>query len=582
MNLILPLITSAIGIAVLVYSYRNSKSSNSKIVPSLFFLKQLEPGTPRNKKKKLPFRFFLELLFIIILSALLMTEDSLSKAKRLRIIVDISQSMGTKLKDSTRLEEAKSALINLIETESSDTKYYLETSPTTNIKKDLLDQKDALSNINNLELINLSDNYSELAPLSIPITDTLIFTDKKVLGGSVNQKSIYFSPESNLALNTVSISTRDNASRVSVYYLFSGSGSNSFELLIEHVGQGRIISKSKHEILSGGTGSITIQLNEILDKDEIYKIGIQNSLQSNSLSSDDEIFFKPNEAGTPDILLISSNANNQESLTSLREILPGGTKFILESELGTLKKEERAQIPLTIYYQTDGPGEIFSPSLFITPRSSSKELEIKGTLSSPKISSWSEASQLTRYINFESLTLNAALKFKEVSWGNPVVRVNGAISLIEGQINNLPIIVSGIELLPFEGKKSPAASILALNAIKKLTSVTNTQKDIKLLQLEENESAEAIKSKKQYKAYDFLPTGAYLIQSTGKKRIEISNAFNITESDTKVLNEEIVGIKKGISKPKILESELLFYLAIASIFILILDIILILVLGREV
>lgn len=582
MNFILPLIASVIGIAVLVYSYRNSKSSNSKIVPSLFFLKQLEPGAPRNKKKKLPFRFFLEVLFIIILSALLMTEDSFSKTKRLRIIVDISQSMGTKLKDSTRLEEAKSALINLIETESSDTKYYLETSPTTNIKKDLLDKKDALSNINNLELINLSDNYSELAPLSIPITDTLIFTDKKVLGGSINQKSIYFSPESNLALNTVSISTRDNASNISVYYLFSGSGSNSFELLIEHVGQGRIISKSKHEILSGGPGSFTIQLNEILDKDEIYKIGIQNSLQSNSLSSDDEIFFKPNEAGTPDILLISSSANNQESLTSLREILPGGTKFILESELGTLKKEEKAQIPLTIYYQTDGPGEIFSPSLFITPRSSSKELEIKGTLSSPKISSWSEASQLTRYINFESLVLNAALKFKEVSWGNPVVRVNGAISLIEGQINNFPIIVSGIELLPFEGKKSPAASILALNAIKKLTSVTNTQKDIKLLQLEESESAENLKSKKQYKAYDFLPTGAYLIQSAGKKRIEISNAFNITESDTKVLNEEIVGIKKGISKPKILESELLFYLAIASIFILILDIILILVLGREV
>jgi hypothetical protein len=582
MNLILPLITSAIGIAVLVYSYRNSKSSNSKIVPSLFFLKQLEPGTPRNKKKKLPFRFFLELLFIIILSALMMTEDSLSKAKRLRIIVDISQSMGTKLKDSTRLEEAKSALINLIETENSDTRYYLETSPTTNIKKDLLDKKDALSNINNLEIINLSDNYSELAPLSIPITDTLIFTDKKVLGGSVNQKSIYFSPESNLALNSVSISTRDNASSVSVYYLFSGSGSNSFELLIEHLGQGKIIHKSKHEILSGGPGSITIQLNEILDKDEIYKVGIQNSLQSNSLSSDDEIFFKPNEAGNPDILLISSSANNQESLTSLREILPGGTKFILESELGTLKKEEKAQIPLAIYYQTDGPGEIFSPSLFITPKSSSKELEIKGTLSSPKISSWSEASQLTRYINFESLTLNAALKFKEVSWGNPVVRVNGAISLIEGQINNFPIIVSGIELLPFEGKKSPAASILALNAIKKLTSVTNTQKDIKLLQLEQNESAEAIKSKKQYKAYDFLPTGAYLIQSTGKKRIEISNAFNITESDTKVLNEEIVGIKKGISKPRILESELLFYLAITSIFILILDIILILVLGREV
>ncbi len=114
MPTILPFLSALVSIGLVYYAYRNHKSSQTKIVPSLFFLKKLKPRAPRSRKRKLPFRFFLEALFIILITSILLLANDLSNQKKYRLILDISQSMGTKSGNVTRLELAKSDLLNFL------------------------------------------------------------------------------------------------------------------------------------------------------------------------------------------------------------------------------------------------------------------------------------------------------------------------------------------------------------------------------------------------------------------------------------------------------------------------------------
>lgn len=489
--------------------------------------------------------------------------------------------MATKSKNSTRLDQAKSDLLNFIKSQESNTQFYLETTPLTGTPKELINAADLENLLRSIQVISIPDNYSKLGELEYSFTDSLVYSDKKIQGSSLSQKAIYHSPESNLALSSIQIQGNSNKKNLLVNYFFSGSGSNSFDLTVRNISNNGVEFQGKIEVLSPGRASLSVELHGDLQKNSFYKASLSNSLQIDSLDSDNEIFFSPIEEKSQEIFLISKENRSESEFLSIKPILSAPSRIISEYEFANLKLEEKQKSPLHIYYKSAMPEQVTAPSLVILPISSSKLLEIKGILKSPKISSWSETSQITRYISFESLNTLSALTFKESSWGNPIIRANGSVSMIEGQIDNYPVVTSGIELLPFEGKKSPSASILFLNILKKLENT----KEIDLIEplaLEIGKTATDLTTKASYTAPSILPTGIYQIMESGKKSIEISNAYNLSESDTRTLSEEIVSFKKGISRPKILENELLFNLSLLSILVLLVDLLLILILGREV
>ncbi len=586
MSVFLPIFSALLSIGLIFYSYKNRKSATSKILPSLFFLKQLAPKAPKSRKRKLPFRFFLELLFISIISSILLLANDLSNQKKYRLILDVSQSMEAETNGSSRFKLAKADLLHFISTQDSSTQYYFETTPSNKQTNDLLNRSELEQIINETQTIPLPDEFSSLGELETTFDESIVFTDKKISGSSLTQKRNYHSPESNLALISVKTPSRKDLKYLNVHYFFSGSGSNSFDLSIKELSSNKTIHKEKVEVLSPGRGNVSIQLNDNLSKNSYYQINISDSLQIDSIKTDNKIFLSPTEEESQDILLISPNNTGSYNLNSIKALVSGPAKLISEEEYQALSKDIKEASPLQVFYKTPMPKDILAPTLIILPSTNSSLLDIKGIIPSPQISSWNESSQITRYISFENLKLLSAISFKEAFWGNPIIRVNGSVSLIEGQINGFPVIASGIELLPFEGKDSPSASILMLNILKKLDG-TNKQDTAEPLSLNAGDTAIELLSKKPYTLSQSLPSGIYEInrsseQNKNQKHIEISNDFNLEESDTRTLNEEIVTIKKGISKPKIFETDLLFNLSILALAILGLDLLLILILGREI
>jgi hypothetical protein len=550
-----------LGIGLLYLAYRQAKSSKRIEVPSLFFIKQLKLPKRATSKRKLPLRFFIESIIITLLVLYLSSPELRPRVKTIAVFFDVSQSMGTTNSNSvSRITEGKKKLASFLDSQPGSNSYFLFTAPSISGSSIQITPKE--NELLRLSREDLKKKVDTLRPFTFPdslesrvkeLTETLlqkkvnevvIISDKRFTGSihkDITLRSIQVgTQEVNAYISSARTRNSTNGTvEVEMGYGLSGTGSATATFTIKEISPNEKELLKFESVIQGGTEKIeTVSLgNSLLKRSAILKIELSLNPLRDSLESDNEIFLVHQAGeGKSSILFISPSINSHKKHhLSLESALGQNITHMESKDFLLLEPKERNSYTLEIHYKTTPPPIIINNTLIILPNRENSIIPIRTTVESPSITSWDQNHHITRYLKVPLLAISNAILFNRTSWGNAIISTSQGPLLIAGAIDNKKLIVSGFELLPFEGNRNKVSSILLLNILRSLQSfeegreISNfARQDIKdLTQLipgifEENE------------APSFLENGIYrgiLPDNKDRSVFSIQNFFQ-EESDT--------------------------------------------------
>jgi len=623
-----------LGIGLLYLAYRQVRSSTQKEVPSLFFIKQLSLPLKAKRKKKLPLRFYLEALFILLLSIYLAQPEIGSTSKKIALIIDISQSMGAlNAQGESRIDLLKREVSETIGKQASSTRYLLFLIPSflntklgaennppspTNINKEsshissysLLDKEILSRELESLTSVpfpdELEDSVEALGEIlkAHDIDETYLYTDKETKGELLPdipmQRRIIGSPESNAYL--VSAQTRiktDGTSEVDVTFGLAGIGSSRIEVKIEEISPSdRTLLETEFTIQGGAERQESLSLGTALGKkNTLIKVQINSNLVRDSLSSDNElyIYHSPEETTASGLFVTGNDARHQNERISLERALQIKIQGINLDAYRLLKEEELSKYSLIVFYKTSPPLDVYTNTLILLPGEDNPIVPLQGVFSSPQITSWNTTHPITRYVKLPLLKVTQGLLFNKPSWGNSIISSEKGALMIAGSINGHDVVLSGIELLPFDGGKDRSNSILLLNILNSLSpqrnSINNSSPEKKSALLKDFSEIEQLtptmntfrKVKNSNLALPPLETGIYrgsLRENNEKKLFAVQNYFP-NESNT--FTSGVLTLDESTSvQTRTPDSAFAWYLLLVALGILLIDLILVAYFGKEV
>lgn len=624
-----------LGIGLLYLAYRQVRSSTQKEVPSLFFIKQLSLPLKAKRKKKLPLRFYFEALFLLLLSIYLAQPEIGSTSKRIALIVDISQSMSAlNAQGESRIDLLKREVSETIGKQSSSTRYLLFllpaflnskdkslvpsiTSPLTTNEEtahissySLLDKEDLSREIASLTSVPFADELEETAEAlgellkAHDIDETYLYTDKETKGELLPnipmRRRVIGSPESNAYL--VSAQTRiknDGTSEVDVTFGLAGIGSSRIEVKIEEISPNdRTLLETEFTIQGGAERQESLSLGTALGKkNTLLKVQIKSTLLRDSLSSDNElyIYHSPEETSAAGLFVTANGETHQNERISLERALQIQIQGINLDAYRLLKEDELSKYSLIVFYRTSPPLNVYTNTLILLPEEDNPLVPLLGVFSSPQITSWNTTHPITRYVKLPLLKVTQGLLFNKPSWGNSIIRSEKGALLIAGSINGHDVILSGMELLPFDGGKDRSNSILLLNILNSLSpqrnSTNNSSPEKKSALLKDFTEIEQLtpaldtfrKPQNTNLVLPPLETGIYrgnLRENNEKKLFAIQNYFP-NESNT--FTSGVITLDESTSaQTREPDSAFAWYLLLVGLAILLIDLILVAYYGKEV
>lgn len=412
------LLTGVVAFPILIYVYRKKENLREKIVPSLFFLRNIPHSTPSSRKLKIPLRLLFE-LFIASLFILYLSGISLGlRSERALILVDTSLSTACTLATG---ESCFTSLMRALQKSlSSKFVYTIVTS------SEGTPQGEDVSPPQAVEILkSLSPEYSDI-PLTVKdehFERIYVATDSKLTSKEgVYPITLEGNKKSNCALasflnETLSIVCTKPLSRA--------------ELLIEaYDGKNLSILKSVPLILKS-------QKNEIPLKNlpDIGRATLKSDEDGNFL--DNEIWFS-NNYEKPEIAIHSPLSLSELGVASLKKY----------SFVNVKTPKTVAQI---FHRQTNSTPDL--PFLEVLPAG------CKETKSS--ISRWETRSRVLKFLSFENFSPPTLCITPNET---PLIFAQGESVASQGN-NSISL---GFEIFPFEGAHTPRESILLINILETL------------------------------------------------------------------------------------------------------------------
>lgn len=452
-----------------ILCYRLNKSTQTVIVPSFFLIKNFKEKKVHGKVKYPP-RLILELLFISLLSFGIYKLAKKNTEKDVLVIINNSESMSAQVSDNkkTRLDQAKELFTNNIK---SAYRYKIISNPQfslTNVNE-YLGYNEALAKVNEIAPSTLPDTLSTSIEKIVAESNpdlVEIYSDKKIILNSEQEnliiKNYYVGgvmPNTYISEVKSTVSSQ-GVSNLQLTFGFSGEGSTNIVYeIISLTENKKLIDKKELKVSAEYPSTISIDLKD--NQSAIYQISIKNLLHSDAIASDNTVFYAQEKQVGKNINLISDidEQSKLEIKQNIDSTLQG--KVILSS----FDKIEQAKNTIDIFYKTNFPEKIKNPSLIILPQASSDLLTLQNVLQQSSITSWDKLNQLTRYVNFEGLTIPRSIVFNLPNWGNGVIYNRSGPIYLSGIISGQKVIVSGFELLPFDRNRHAASDILLLNSL---------------------------------------------------------------------------------------------------------------------
>jgi hypothetical protein len=489
------LATIPLGGALLVYLFRAKGVSNPHITSSLFLLEKLPEYLPSRKRFIPPLQFWLELLACLLLALAVSGVFSAETGERVAIVIDNSKSMATlQPSGGSRLESARRIAESDISTGKSTTRFTVlagNASSSSSPQRSDQPEKRSGSASAALALLQKIQQSHEADRLQATL-DTIagskrydavwVYTDKERLDQSPDtQIKIITIPSDTNSLSNAWI---ESLSLKAVDQLAPSSAPNSAQLLVKVAAVGpnaQTVSVSAActdlasgesfspppttlSIRSGTTASATLgPLSRAWSHCRVA-LTREDSGSRDAISLDDEAWIA-NSSTPRQIGLFSALSSKELGLQQLPyQILAG-------EELAQSQRVTQA-----IYHRTlpEGSSKSVSkptiPSLLVMPPAGSllwSNGSVSHTLAnSLEVTRWELSHPLLQYVQPTLLSIPSAATITCPDSAKPILFTSAGAFACAGEEGGTRYVITGFEIFPFDGLRSPTISIFTLNAFR--------------------------------------------------------------------------------------------------------------------
>ncbi len=470
--------------ALLVYAYLRKGRGEQLVVATTLFLRALTHKATSRKQFLPPFRFFFELLLFALLLLALSGVFKNAKGTRVAFLIDNSYSMRAKTIGGTRISEAKRiALAELTSLPLLSTVSVYTTGKSGFLELADVGREQAEERLSKIESYYASDQLE--TALDHILTDggyerIIVVSDRPIQNLDRKDSSgviRFHQVETALALQRVNTSiidlalTNDENGRSSELMVTVAAFANeeiSATLSVEQVGNAKF--REKRQIKIGANKRESIKFSN-LPQGVAFEVNLLNEKGGDALSDDNYAWAAPG-ASNKKILLVSPyrladlKLNRIRSFDWLELSLPEFLKLKLESN-------DAAAI---LFHHVAPPDLPSINSLFILPDNTFESVKTNST----ELSSWDRESPILSYLNLPALKLKHSRKLTVPVWGKSLIDTTEGSILFAGDHKGAHLVVSGIELLPYEGEASRSISILTLNILKWLAPFNTSNGYIKI------------------------------------------------------------------------------------------------------
>lgn len=457
--------------AFLVWAYRRISQGQRITVSSLFLLEQMKSPARARKRFKPPWRFFLELLALLLLATAAAGLSFQPSEKPIAILVDNSMSMAAQdqlNQRTTRLEAAKVLLQQYLRRSPAGRQYRLfESSPELReVGRGLLGEQRVRELVKEISVQPVPDRLesviSELQRTA-NAESLVIFSDRPLEGSRADVEGYQTAPD---PIRPINVAVQE------IRFQSGGSGeSGSLEVSLRNFGSvaaDGVVSVHRLSIQPGANAESLARNVDVsveadsertvsfgnLDRGELFRVSWRSSEDEDVLSLDNEGWFSAPSRGET-IGVVSGEPLPKLGLDRLPNAAFESTTAAEAASFRTVLLHRSPMLEL--------PGvNIIS----ILPREGALGLQFVGNFSSGS-KLWSKSSsELLRYLDLRLLSVQEGVLLGSPAWAEPILESERGTLALAGETGGRRVAVFGFELLPYVGRSNPAGSILLLNTLK--------------------------------------------------------------------------------------------------------------------
>lgn len=493
------------AIPVLIFAYITKNQRKKKVVSSVLILKTLPKRTRVRRKIKLPLRFFLELLALLLLTLAFAEPFIKSEGEKIALVFDTSLSMRAVLSDplasGNRWQKAVATAEDWLDNrDSSDLVSFFRSAPQLKlVGEEFIPPGSVSSLIKTLEPTTASDSLSvavnelarsgvydrvvvvsdrELAYTSAGDGGSLFSRGSTVIKGLQVGKPVANAYIANLEIERTSVERLKNTLKVSVGL----SGLSDYEVVLRIFGVrtsggtgvslGPELAKDSLSLTANETTSLRFPFKDSFRRYDAYKVTLTAPSSSrsvlNSLHEDDTGWISRESAPGAKLLVIAPFGAPQTSY-GLNRIAGLEVDTKNPKEYTALTADARKEYSLLVFYRTAPTRAPQQATLLILPPADNPLFPVRTDASGTSITSWADDHQITSYLKVPLLKPGGARIFDVPPWAQAVINVEPGSLLVAGESRGIRFAAVGFEILPFEGRSTPTLSILTLNLFHWLT-----------------------------------------------------------------------------------------------------------------
>ena len=494
---------AAFAAPLLVFAYLKKRRRQARVVGSVMILRQLQKRKAVRKRFKPPPRFFLELLALLLLAAAAGMPSAKDESNRVAVVLDNSLSMRARnsalAEHPNRFSEARAQAEKWISEQSSDSRFTLYTSgpKLRKISSTPLGASASKRAIRKLEPALTSDGLeaatAELAR-SGEYEKILVVSDREgdyLPSPSLSQKvgsdkTTYVEvlsvgePRPNVFIASTRLERDAETKQSSVVAEIGLSAAEPLDIRLRLLAENEEDPSKSDEkavrrvrVFPGKLTEASLPL-PFGKKDQVYKLEIVTSgseSETNSIIEDDFAWVTESRS-TDSLLLLVSSESNKTGL-GLRALPGFRVVQVTPREYGVLTDDELARFALMIFHRTAPASAPTIPSLLLVSPSNNPLFPGVGEIGSPRVTSWAADHPITSYLKVPLLKPQSSVLIEVPIWGQSIVNAEPGSLVAAGERRGTRFASVGMEILPFEGARTPSSSILMLNLINWLTGSTD-------------------------------------------------------------------------------------------------------------
>lgn len=481
-------LSAAVFLPLLVLAYRKRDKRTVYTISSLLCFGDLKKTKLPRARIQLPPRFFVELLALLLLllaAALPLMEQQQGHTI---LLVDNSLSMSAVGNGASRWDQALTKAQDWLSRDSAGNSYTIYTTTPSLVQQGIARStksaaaeqlsklkiaagQDALEAA--IEQLSSSESYGRL----VIVTDKVASSAALALHSNVEVLSLD-QPAANVFFKNVTLVESKNAGsqrRVIEAQIYNASSQPS-QLTLSLFGMPNSeASGSEIELFSlpvkiaaEEQKSITLPLPQNLGGLSLFRLKIDAA--QDAIASDSVAWISLDSSQNSSLLLIS--ASQTDDALGLAKIPGLQVQAISPEQFSELSASQIEQYRGLVFHRINPLRAYRVPMMAVAPAQGSGLFQVAGFIEDIQVSSWLDHHPLTAYLQMPLLSGGSGVSLKSQPWLQPVISSTQGAIVVAGESEGVKFLGVGLELFPFEGAKSPALSVLTLNALHWLTGTS--------------------------------------------------------------------------------------------------------------